>query len=138
MPKVARPESSKPTTAAEAFESEQVQKKKTRRSKPGSRSKKQIKLWTSMADSALPIRFQRFARITRELLDEVIEEHYKDELGDKKPKFRKEYMRKSHGFTVRKVIKELRGGRKLSHHAGRPTLMTKDWEMTQEIINDLS
>lgn len=131
MPKVSRKESSKPTTSAST--SEKAEKKTKRRSKPGSRSKKEIAFWTHQ-DSKLPIRFQRIARIAREQLEEVIAEHYADDMGESVPKFRKGFMLRLHDFTVRQVIDEISGARECRDHAGRSTLMKKDWQVYQKLL----
>ena len=139
MPKVSRPESSKPTTTADAIASDSAQKKKSiRRSKPGSRSKKEIKKWENVSTDRLPIRFQRITRITHEILMADIVPMYKDDLGDKKPKFRRGFMHNVHEFINRRLIRETRSSRKLQAHAKRSTLMNKDFAATQDLIADLS
>lgn len=137
MPKVARKESSKPRTSASALEEQNVQKKKTRRSKPGSRSKKEIKHWEAVSADKLPIRFQRVARITREILEAEVMPLYSSDLEGKVPMFRVEFMRAMHDFLVRRMIKETKLALRLSCHTHRTTLMHKDWKLVQQLLAEM-
>jgi histone H3/H4 len=117
--------------ASSGVDDDKISAKKTKRAKPGVKSKETVKGWASGTEKR-PMSFQTFSRMTREITKQVVFDHFRSELQGK-VKFQKKFMKNLLQIVCRTVILDVRVAWGLVGHAKRRTLMLSDWEMTQRV-----